>query len=194
VSLTGALTATEELFVALGMAAKFGGLATPPPVPLRGGVALGAAVRIAWAVAPTQSTARMRTLPRLFGSDGRTAYVPLRFVDVDPVDLEVLGDAAAALGRSLLPGSGSGDVAALLDQHARGHDTTAGALVVQLARLHGLLDLAWTEDVELLHARLTVESAVDVVLTRPEEAAYWRTAERFDAMWAPGSGVARFPD
>jgi hypothetical protein len=192
VALTGALTEIEELFVAVGMAAKFGGLAVPLPVPLRGGVALGAAVRIAWAVAPTQTT-RARTLPRLFGSDGRTAYVPLRFLDVDPVDLDVLGASAAALGRSMLPGSRSGDLAVLLDQHARGRDTTAGALVVQVARLHGLLDLAWTDDVELLHTRITADGA-DVVLTQLEEEAYWRTAERFDAMWAAGSGVATYPD
>jgi hypothetical protein len=133
-------------------------------------------------------------LPRLLGPDGRAQHVPLRFFEIDPEDLAALGAAAAVLGRVLLPGSGSGELAAVLADHARGCDTTPGALVVELARLHGLLDLAWTDDVELLHARIVGAGPVDVILTPAEEAAYRRTVERFDAMWAAGSGVAPFLD
>jgi hypothetical protein len=190
-ALTGALRSVEELFVALGIAAKFRAL--PVPEPLAGGVALGAAVRVAWAIAPTQS-ARRRVLPRLLSSDGRTAHAPLRFFEVDAADLAVLGAAAAVLGGALLPGSADGQLAGVLTDHARGCDTTAGALVVQLARLHGLLDLAWTDDVQLLHARIAAVGPVDVVLTPMEDAAYRRTVERFDAMWAAGSGVAPYLD
>jgi hypothetical protein len=189
--LTGALRSVEELFVALGIAAKFRAL--PVPDPLAGGVALGAAVRIAWAVAPTQS-ARRRVLPRLLAPDGRAAHAPLRFFEVDPQDLAVLGVSAAVFGRALLPGSGQGELAAVLTDHARGCDTTPGALVVQLARLHGLLDLEWTDDVALLHARIASAGPVDVVLSSAEEAAYRRTVERFDAMWAAGSGMAPYRD
>jgi hypothetical protein len=190
-ALTGALRSVEELFVALGIAAKFRAL--PVPEPLAGGVALGAAVRVAWAIAPTQS-ARRRVLPRLLAPDGRTAHAPLRFFEVDAADLAVLGAAAAVLGGALLPGSADGQLAGVLTDHARGCDTTAGALVVQLARLHGLLDLAWTDDVQLLHARIAAVGPVDVVLTPMEDAAYRRTVERFDAMWAAGSGVAPYLD
>lgn len=190
-ALSGALRSVEELFVALGIAAKFRAL--PVPEPLAGGVALGAAVRVAWAVAPTQS-ARRRVLPRLLGPDGRTPHAPLRFFEVDAADLSVLGAAAAVLGGILLPGAADGELAAVLADHARGADTTPGSLVVQLARLHGLLDLEWTDDVELLHARIAAAGPVDVVLTPAEEAAYRRTVERFDAMWAAGSGVAPFLD
>jgi hypothetical protein len=190
-ALTGALRSVEELFVALGIAAKFRNL--PVPHPLAGGVALGAAVRVAWAIAPTQS-ARRRVLPRLLAPDGRTPHAPLRFFDVDAEDLAVLGAAAAVLGRALLPGSPDAPLAAVLADHARGCETTAGALIVQLARLHGLLDLEWTEDVELLHARIAAAGPVDVALAPTEDAAYRRTVERFDAMWAAGSGVAPFLD
>jgi hypothetical protein len=190
-ALTGALRSVEELFVALGIAAKFRNL--PVPDPLAGGVALGAAVRVAWAIAPTQS-ARRRVLPRLLAPDGRTAHAPLRFFEVDAADLAVLGAAAAVLGGALLPGAADGQLAGVLTDHARGCDTTAGSLVVQLARLHGLLDLPWTDDVQLLHARIAAAGTVDVVLTQTEDAAYRRTVERFDAMWAAGSGVAPFLD
>ncbi|HEV7826754.1 MAG TPA: hypothetical protein VGP02_17815 [Mycobacteriales bacterium] len=185
--LTTAMTAVEELFVALGMAAKFGQLLVPLPAPLAGGAALGAAVRIAWAVAPTQSV-RTTVRPRLLGPDGRCPHTSLRFVDVSPADLDILGAAAVALGHCLLPGSGHGEVAALVAEHARARDTTAGALVTELARLHGLLDLAWTGDVELLDVRMTEAGAVGVlVLSSAEEAAYQRTAARFAAMWGAGA-------
>jgi hypothetical protein len=192
-ALTSALMATEEMFVAVGMAVKFGGLATPLPPPLHGRAALGAAVRVAWAVAPTQSGPG-RVLPRLLAPDGRTHHAPLRFVELDPTDLEVLGAAASSLGRCLLPGAGMEELGAVLEQHAAARDTTVGALVFQLARLHGLLDLEWTDDVDMLHTRISAAGSSDVVLTSAEEAAYQRTAGRFDAMWAAGSGVTSFPD
>jgi hypothetical protein len=188
--LTGVLTSVQEMFVALGMAARFGRVVVPLPEPLAGGVALGAAVRVAWAVGPTQSS-RARSLhpalPRLYGPDGRSEHPPLRFLEVDPVDLEVLGAAAALLGWALLPYADSGDLAMVLDDHARGCDTTATRLVTELARLHGLLDLEWTADVALLHARITAAGAADVILTGAEELAYQRTAERFAAMWDAGT-------
>ncbi|HEY0487304.1 MAG TPA: hypothetical protein VGD72_13745 [Mycobacteriales bacterium] len=185
--LTRALTVVEELFVALGMASKFGQLHLALPVPLAGGVALGAAVRVAWAVAPTQS-GRTAVRPRLLASDGRCPRTPVRFVEVASADLDALGTAAVALGRSLLPGSGCGELAIMLAEHARSRDTTAGGLVTELARLHGLLDLAWTEDVELLHARIARDGTADVVvLTAAEEAAHQRTAMRFDVMWRAGA-------
>lgn len=192
-ALTLALTAVEELFVALGMAAKTGGLLVPLPEPLLGRAALGAAVRVAWAVAPTQSGPG-RPLPQLLAPDGRTRHAPLRFVEIDPDDLAVLNGAAAELGRCLLPGSGAEELATVLEQHAAGRDTTAGALVFQLARVLGLLDLEWTADVELLYHRVAAAAPDDAVLTSAEEAAYQRTAGRFEAMWAPGSGVTQFPD
>jgi hypothetical protein len=192
-ALTAALMSTEEMFVAVGMAVKFGGLVTPLPPPLDGRTALGAAVRVAWAVAPTQSGPG-RVLPRLLAPDGRTRHVALRFVELDPADLEVLGAAARAVGRCVLPGAGVDELTAVLEQHAAGRDTTVGALVFQLARLHGLLDLAWTDDVALLYSRICAAGPADVVLTSAEEAAYQRTAGRFDGMWTPGSGAIRFTD
>jgi hypothetical protein len=172
------------------MAAKFGGLSSPLPAPLAGGVALGSAVRIAWAVAPTQSV-RVGGLPRLLAPDGRFGHAPLRFVDLDAADLDALGAAAAVLGWAILPGSGAVQLAAVVDDHARACDTTAGALVTQLARLHGLLDLEWTADVQLLYQTIAAAGAADVVLTPVEEEAYRRTAERFHAMWSSGSDVFR---
>lgn len=72
---------------------------------------------------------------------------------------------------------------------ARVPDPAAG-LVSLVARVAGLLDLAWTEDAELLRARLE-HRVGDVVLTGAEEAAYQRTVTRLNGMWALGSSVDR---
>jgi hypothetical protein len=57
--------------------------------------------------------------------------------------------------------------------------------------LHGMLDSADTDDTALLRPRLTAAGpGADVVLTTGEEAAYQRSVDRFNHMWASGSGVA----
>jgi hypothetical protein len=65
-------------------------------------------------------------------------------------------------------------------------------LVEALARAHGLLDLAPTDDTAHLTALLRVAGDSDLVLTAFGEAAYARTADRFSAMWAPHSRLQRF--
>jgi len=67
-------------------------------------------------------------------------------------------------------------------------------LVERIARVAGLLDLEWTQDADVLHARLSAGDGRggDVVLTDAEEAASQRTAERLNRMWALGSGLSRF--
>lgn len=60
-----------------------------------------------------------------------------------------------------------------------------------VARVAGLLDLALTDDTELLHGRLE-PAAGDVVLTPAQEAAYQRTINRINGMWALGNPVDRF--
>jgi hypothetical protein len=64
-------------------------------------------------------------------------------------------------------------------------------VVSEIARLHGLLDLAWTDDVQVLYDRLS-GAASDVVLSETDEAAYQRTANRLNGMWELGDGLSRF--
>jgi len=108
------------------------------------------------------------------------AHDPVRLLLTPHVG--ALGAAARALGD---PARGE-DVTATLEQ-AGGPDAAAALA----ARLSGLLDLAWTPDAEQLRARLA-GAAGDVVLTRPEEAAYQRTATRLNQVWVLGSGIDRF--
>jgi hypothetical protein len=64
---------------------------------------------------------------------------------------------------------------------------------MRTAQIAGLLDLAETADTTVLRALLeTAGPAGDVVLTIDAEAAYQRLADRFNQMWALGSGISRF--
>ena len=63
----------------------------------------------------------------------------------------------------------------------------------EIFRLHGLLDLAWTADAQLLYDRIKYSTG-DVVLTLAEEGAYQRTVDRLNAMCTLGSALDRFLD
>jgi hypothetical protein len=184
------LTRAEELFIGLDAIADDGAdLPTPATLVARVGrqgrpwaAAGSAAARLRDAIAPTQ---RARAGPaRLYAPGGQHEHGRLRFVQVDPDDLAAIGAAVAALGEDLACNP-HGDAASLLDQHAhRGphQGKTAADVVEQLARVHGLLDLAWADDVALLYARLAGTEG-NVVLDDAEEAAYERTTGRLNAMW-----------
>jgi len=194
---TGALADVEELLMTL----RWQETGDPDalvahPAALGGGVALQALRRIADTVRPTQTDPDMTTAGRLLGPDGRYEHVPLRFVRLRSADIDALSAAAAALGQPLR----SEAVSEALRLHA-GHraqdrkfpdpDT---ALVALVARVAGVLDLEWTRDAELLHARLDQpgDAAGDVVLTAAEETAYQRVITRFNRMWTLGDPVERF--
>ncbi len=170
-------------------------LVVHPPA-LGGGVALQALRRVADTVRPTQTDPDTSTGPRLLGPDGRYEHVPLRFVRVRAADIAALYAAAAALGEP----ARSKAVSDALQMHA-GHRAAdrrfpdpVAALVALVARVAGVLDLEWTEDAELLRARLDqpVHAAGDVVLTPAEETAYQRLVTRFTGMWTLGDPVDRF--
>jgi len=163
------------------------------PRALAGGVALQALRRVAGTVHPTQTDPDTSTGGRVLGPDGRYEHTPLRFVRLRAADIDALSAAAAALGEPVR----SEAVTDALQLHA-GHrprdqriPDPVAALVALAARIAGLLDLAWTEDTELLRGRLEA-AAGDVVLTPAEEAAYQRTITRINGMWALGNPVDRF--
>jgi hypothetical protein len=183
-------THAEELFTGLDAIADDGAeLPTPATLVARVGrqgrpwaAAGAAAARLRDAIAPTHGTPAGPA--RLYAPGGRHEHGPLTFVQVDPDDLAAIGAAVAALGEDLARNP-HGDAASLLDQHVQrgpGQWKTAADIVEQLARLHGLLDLAWTDDVALLHARIAGAEG-NVVLDDAEEVAYQRTTGRLDAMW-----------
>jgi len=154
------------------------------PAALAGGAALAALYRVAHTITSGQTDPESGG-PRVLAPDGRYEHTPLRFHDLAEADVAALNDAAGALGD---PGRGE-DVTAALEQ--AGGPAQAAATVSIAARLSGLLDLAWTQDADLLRARI-VGATEDVVLTGEEEAAYQRTVSRLNGMWALGSGVDRF--
>jgi hypothetical protein len=70
--------------------------------------------------------------------------------------------------------------------------TTPADIIASFARLHGLLDLAWTDDAERLDEQLNKAVAADeLVLDSPTAAAYLRLASRFSAMWGPHPDLER---
>jgi hypothetical protein len=128
--------------------------------------------------------------PRLLGPDGRYEHMPLRFVDVDPADLNTLAATAAALGRGVA--TGDYDIATVIGDFTRhGGPNKPEDVISEIARLHGLLDLAWTDDVQQLHTAIAAAGDAETTLTHELEAAYQRTAARLNGMWALGSGLDR---
>ncbi|MBB5138942.1 hypothetical protein HNP84_008704 [Thermocatellispora tengchongensis] len=184
----------EELLVALRTAEQDGATL---PGPLARGAALGALRRLWRAVGPTQGrrAAEAWLAGRVYGPGGRVEHVPLRLVDVDPVDVAMLSSAAAVLGSAARGGGvmrggggvrGGEVVRAALESGGRGLPGTA--LVAAAAALSGLLDLADTAESILLRECLAAAGpGADVVLTPAQEQAYLATVARLNTMWAHGS-------
>jgi hypothetical protein len=165
------------------------------PAPLAGRIALGAVHRLHAALKPTQSLGSEHG--RLLGPDGISEHVPLTIVMLPAADIATLSATAQVLGHPALDPA----IADLVDDFARslavdrptGDRIDRPAFVFRMARVAGLLDLALSEDTQLLVARLAANPpGVDLALTDAEEAAYRRTADRMNQMWADGSGVARY--
>lgn len=144
--------------------------------------------------APAAAGGALRAWRQLSGplraAQARPGYRPgpcpdLCLVAVSPADCDALGRLARALGRLLLPGAEPGPVAAL-DRAAGCARTTAGDLVVGLARAHGLLDLDHGPDGELLYALAGVRAAGPAV-----RAAHDRVTGRVATMWAAGERAGR---
>ena len=162
------------------------------PEPLAGQVALGAVERLVEALRPTQS--RGPQLGRLLSPDGAYDHAAFTVLRLPAADIDVLSRTAQALGN---PGLDR-DIAGVVDGYAHTlstdprHPVHRTELVSQIARVAGLLDLAPTEQTQLLVARLTAnQPGRDLALTEAEEAAYQHTADRMNAMWGLGSPAAR---
>lgn len=167
--------------------------------PLTGRLGLDALNRLQQEIGPTQSHSHPcgRALPLLFGADGHRECRPLRRVELAIEDLAVLSATAMCLGHALAVSPG-GELAEAI---AAGAEAGGGGplppvrpaldVVAAFARVIGLLDLACTEDTELLGTRLR-DARGDVVLTAGEEDAYDRVADRMKTMWAGGSPRERW--
>jgi hypothetical protein len=155
-------------------------------------VALAAVQRMLAALAPTQSRGPGRG--RLLAPDGRYEHAPMTALTLPAADIDLLRVTAAALGHPRL----NADIADLVDAYAgqlAGGYGRAGRteLVSLLARLAGLLDLAPTDDIRLLTARLgATPPGTDCVLSDAEEAAHARSADRMNHLWGHGSGIDRY--
>jgi hypothetical protein len=171
--LARAVEELERLLLSL-LAAEATGATLPGP--LANGTALTALRRLWRALAPTQGrrAAAARLAGRLYAPGRRAEHVPLRLVDVSPIDVTALSAAAAALG---MGATGTGVVRDALQ--ACGSDLVAAA-----AGISGLLDLADTAESIVLREWLAAAGpGADVVLTPAIEQAYHVTAHRLNAMW-----------
>jgi len=192
--LTAALAHIEELLLEVG-AWEEDDPDTTWPAPLAGQMALAAVRRIWDAVAPTQgdrAVAAGRT-GRILAPDGNYEHMPLRLADVDPADVAQLAAAAAVFGDPHAPDfirealEHGADIAYHADD-----DQACIRLVMTIAQLAGLLDLAPDRDSEILAELLPDDAAADLVLSPAGEAAYQRYAARANHMWSLGDPLARY--
>lgn len=205
--LTAALSTLDELFTALRNGRVYDAEALEPgeepdvvwPAPFDDESARDALERMAKVLRLTQGTEQ--PLPHWWAGsghrpgmgerrDGRYEHVPLRFVYLDQADLDTLAAAGQVLG--LAAQSRPSWLCDFLSDVSEGLQSTPTDLVSTLARVHGLLDLAWTDDVELLHRAFMAAHGSDVLLDGPLEAAYERTANRLNDMWALGNQLQRW--
>lgn len=170
--------------------------------------ALGAVHRTQDIIGPTQNLVDERgerCVPRISGAGAGRVFAPdrsyehrpLRIVEVETTDLEVLAKAAAAIGLALAvdPHSELADaITAGVDAAAPdyGPPPEPADVVAGLARVLGVLDLAVTADTRVLSALLNRAGGADIVLNCSESAAYERLADRFNALWAADRGVVPF--
>ncbi|MEJ8279859.1 hypothetical protein [Pseudonocardia spirodelae] len=142
--------------------------------------------------APVATPAAVRAWPRLAAplraAQRRPAYEPgpcpdLCLVAVLPDDVDALGGLAAALGALRLPGADD----APLRRAAAATSATPAAVVQELARVHGVLDLDLGAEGELLYALAGVRVART---TGVAAAAHDAVAARVGAMWAAGEPYA----
>jgi hypothetical protein len=172
--------------VLLGLAAVEEELVEPLPEPLADGRALAAVERIWTALRPTQGRSGR---VQLLGPDGHYEHTPLAFVRLSTADLAIFGAMAAVLGEHVAQRDEL--ICELLTDVAHETEDNPAEVVSEITRLHGLLDLAWTDDVQLLYDRINGTTG-NVMLTPEEEAAYQRTVDRLNAMWTLGSALDRF--
>ncbi|MEV1293751.1 hypothetical protein [Pseudonocardia sp. NPDC049635] len=139
---------------------------------------------------PDATAAAVRAWCRLSGvlrsAQARPAYEPgpcpdLCLVAVHPSDVEPLGRLAHELGRCMLPGTRADTAPALL-RAADAAGVGPCELVVELARMHGLLDLDHGQEAELLYTLAGVRTAGTATL-----AAHDRIARRVAVMWSAGA-------
>lgn len=172
------------------------------PAPLAGRGALDALRRIQDILVPTQTPSEMldrgaQVRPRLLGPDGRYEHMPLRAVAIAVADLDALAAAAAVLGHTVAtrPDTELAEAIAAGTEAAAPTYGPAPAprdIIERLARLHGLLDLAVSDDTRQLITVLDRASTTDpVVLDDTTEAAYQRLADRMNVMWG-GGAASRF--
>jgi hypothetical protein len=192
--LTAALGWTEELLMQV-RAQEEDEAETCWPAPLAGGQALAAVRRLWDAVAPTQGQRAIAAglTGRLLAPDGRREHAPLRLPDVGPADTAALASAAAVLGAPDAPDHVREALAAGAGI-AYGDDSSEACtrLVMTIAQLAGLLDLAPDRDSELLAALTGEDQDADVVLAEDSEAAYQRYVTRANRMWQLGDPLARW--
>lgn len=158
------------------------------PAPFAAGRALAAVHRIQDVLRGTQSTGAVPGRSALYGPGGQREHLPLTVVEVSVADVEDLAAVARAIGSPQVPEAIEDAVEAM----ATAYGTTRAEIAENLARLAGLLDLAWTADADLLAPRIRATAHGTLVwLTDEQEAAYGRLADRLNTM-TTGSGVDRW--
>lgn len=148
--------------------------------PIRDGTAAGAVERLAAAL----TLAYSGPAPGPVAPDGATTPVALRWARVERADVATLAHTARALGAVDCPEI----LTDLLSAENRGQ--APADLISGFARLHGLLELPWDDDVEQLSALLPAGQTAQVRLSAADADAYRRLTGRIVAIWHAGNPLA----
>jgi hypothetical protein len=193
VAMTGAVETMLRALAATEADERLSGL----PLVLAHGVALRVFGRVGRAVVGTQTRIadsgglrRPRPGPgsgRWVSADRERDLVPLRPVVVAVDDLDLLQQAACALGKCVAAGPGSPVFTAVHATASAGavSQSDPHALVAMLARFAGLLDLAVSTDGKAIRGRLRLAAdGEEIVLNPSDEAAHARELTRMMRMIA----------
>jgi hypothetical protein len=188
--LTSALSQAEELLLEVA-AWEDEDPETRWPAPLAGGEALAAVRRLYDALAPVQGkgAAEAGLTGELRAPDGKYEHVPLRVADVDDADIGRIAETARIFGTPDAPHHVTAALeaaagATIYREPLISGDETRTRLVMTIAKLAGLLDLAPDDDTVLLSRVIAGQRADTIILTPDGEAAYKRFTRRANAMWA----------
>jgi len=113
--------------------------------------------------------------PEVIASDHRFEPLAVHFAELEDRDLAVVGEAIAALDRSLAAGDQERTAGALRQE--TGEKEEPADLVAAFTRAHGVLDLRPDDDTRLL-AHVVATHPRRLVLTLHQEHAYQRLTER----------------
>lgn len=133
----------------------------------------------------------------LYAPDGRYEHEPLTVIELPAATIATYGSAVGELAHAVHGGGNPTVADAVCEFAAQWHrPLTPADLVEVAARVHGVCDLSWGPDEQLIGTRLGTANhpypGAGIVLTAAEEAAYRRIRDQLVAIWHNYDPLARW--